>query len=193
MKLLFITGNTQKADEVKAILAPIEVEQRKLDIPEIQGTAEEIAREKARLACQELQQPVFVDDTSLEVHAWQGLPGPYIKEFVDKLGSQQFADMLEKFENRTAHAVCIIAYAEPGKEPVLFRGIVEGTIIKQAQGESRHWKGKNFGYDPIFVPKGYTKTFAEMSKEEKNGLSHRMKALLQFKEYLQNSLSEKRS
>ena len=78
MKLLFITGNMQKADEVKAILAPIEVEQRKLDIPEIQGTAEEIAREKARLACQELQQPVFVDDTSLEVHAWQGLPGPHI-------------------------------------------------------------------------------------------------------------------
>ncbi|HIG95503.1 TPA: RdgB/HAM1 family non-canonical purine NTP pyrophosphatase [Candidatus Woesearchaeota archaeon] len=193
MKLLFITGNMQKADEVKAILAPIEVEQRKLDIPEIQGTAEEIAREKARLACQELQQPVFVDDTSLEVHAWQGLPGPYIKEFLDKLKSQQFADMLEKFDDRTAHAVCMIVYTEPGKEPLLFRGIVEGTIIKQARGESRHPLGKNFGYDPIFVPKGHTKTFAEMSKEEKNGLSHRMKALLQFKQYLLADRSEKQT
>lgn len=184
MKLLFISGNLQKFDEVKRILAPIKVENKSLDIPELQGTVEFIAREKAKEACKLTGQAVFVDDTSLHINAWGGLPGPYAKPFMDDLGNKKFADMLEKFEDRSAKAVSIVAYCEPGQEPVLFLGVVEGIIVKEPRGNGRHWKGTAFGYDPIFQPDGYDKTFAELTKEEKNAISHRTKSLTQFKDWL---------
>tara|TARA_Y100000031_G_C8138769_1_gene346554 strand:+ start:221 stop:826 length:606 start_codon:yes stop_codon:yes gene_type:complete len=191
-KVIFATGNMQKFDEVKAMLAPVEVEQKALDIPEYQGSFEFIIREKAKAACKQTGQAVLVDDAGIEVTAFHGMPGPYGKDFFDGMGSQKFADMLEKFEDRSAKAICMMAYCEPGQEPQIFEGIVEGTMVKTARGFGNHPKGWEFGYDPIFLPNGQEKTFAEMTKEEKNSMSHRTKALNQFKEWIMKKQETKK-
>jgi inosine triphosphate pyrophosphatase len=98
---------------------------------------------------------------------------------LDKLGRKGLYDLLAAFEDKTAYAQCIYAYCESAdSEPQLFIGRCEGTIVAP--------RGENmFGWDPIFQPKGFDQTFAEMDLEEKNKISHRGKALEQFKEFLE--------
>ena len=98
---------------------------------------------------------------------------------MDKLGRKGLHDLLAAFEDKTAYAQCIYAYCESAdSEPVLFVGKCEGTIVAP--------RGENmFGWDPIFQPKGFEQTFAEMDLEEKNKISHRGKALEQFKAFLE--------
>jgi inosine triphosphate pyrophosphatase len=103
------------------------------------------------------------------------------KCFLDKLGRKGLHDLLAAFEDKTAYAQCIYAYCESAdSEPQLFIGRCEGTIVAP--------RGENmFGWDPIFQPKGFDQTFAEMDLEEKNKISHRGKALEQFKEFLETN------
>ncbi|KAL4929643.1 non-canonical purine NTP pyrophosphatase [Aspergillus undulatus] len=178
MKTLnFITGNKNKLAEVRAILGDvIDVQNQAVDVPEIQGTIEEIAKEKCRHAANAVGGPALTEDTALEFHALKGLPGPYIKSFLEALHHEGLNKMLDSFETREAEAVCTFAFSPgPGSEPIIFQGRTEGTIVRPRGPAS-------FGWDPIFEHDG--KTYAEMTKEEKNKVSHRYKALLKLQQWL---------
>ncbi|KAJ5150529.1 Ham1-like protein, partial [Penicillium coprophilum] len=176
-KLNFITGNQNKLREVRDILGQvIEVDNQEVDIPEIQGTIEEIAKEKAKRAAEAINGPALTEDTALEFHALKGLPGPYIKYFMENVGHEGLNKMLDGFEDRTGEAVCTFAFCRgPGEEPIIFQGRTEGTIVRP-RGPPK------FGWDAIFEYNG--KTYAEMDKEEKNKVSHRGKALVKLQHWL---------
>jgi inosine triphosphate pyrophosphatase len=161
---------------VVAILAhgealPFEVASVRLDLPELQGDPEDIAREKCRLAAREVGGAVMVEDTCLCFNALGGLPGPYIKWFLERLGHDGLNKMLDGFDDRSAYAQCTFAYAPgPGHEPLVFVGRTPGRIVA-ARGPTE------FGWDPIFQADGFEETYAEMDKALKNSISHRYRAL----------------
>ncbi|KAI9609495.1 hypothetical protein H4Q26_007452 [Puccinia striiformis f. sp. tritici PST-130] len=166
LKLVFVTGNANKLREVKKILCSdissdaslkIEVESKALDLPEIQGSTQDVAREKSKAAA-------------------KLIGGPW---FLEKLGLDGLNTMLEGFKNKEATALCTFAYCEPDKDPILFEGATQGTIVPP-RGPT------NFGWDPIFEVVGTGLTYAEMSSEQKNGLSHRSKALDKLRRHFSN-------
>jgi inosine triphosphate pyrophosphatase len=182
-KLVFVTGNKGKLEEARAILPDFIIENKELDIPELQGSREEIVQHKAQTAANQLGEPCFVEDTSLCFNALNGLPGPYIKEFMNRLGDgnlqlsrENLVKLLAGFDDKSAQAICMIGYCEPGKEAVCFEGITTGTIVEP--------RGDRFQWDPIFQPDGYEQTYAEMSIATKNQISHRRKALMKFRQFL---------
>lgn len=175
--LCFATANPNKAKEAMAILKNCTIEPVELDIPEVQGSSEDIAALKAHAGAEELGKPCFAEDVSLRIRALGGMPGPYIKHFASAIGPEGLWKMLQGFEDKHAEAVCIVGYAEPQGEPVLFEGIVEGAIVAP--------RGKGWGFDAVFQPKGSTKTYGEMTPEEKNHLSHRALALQEFSQWLE--------
>ena len=180
--LTFVTGNAKKLAEVKQILgADANLISEKIDLPELQGeSAQDIAREKCRTAMRILGRPVLTEDTCLCFDAMDGLPGPYIKWFLKKLGHSGLNKMLDGFTNRKAYALCIFALGNPDSDEImLFEGRCDGIIV-QARGPN------NFGWDPIFQPDGFTQTFAEMEKQTKNSISHRSRALEKLKQYRSN-------
>ncbi|KAI7954470.1 hypothetical protein MJO28_004870 [Puccinia striiformis f. sp. tritici] len=188
LKLVFVTGNANKLREVKKILCSdissdaslkIEVESKALDLPEIQGSTQDVAREKSKAAAKLIGGPCITEDTALCFKAMGDLPGPYIKWFLEKLGLDGLNTMLEGFKNKEATALCTFAYCEPGKDPILFVGATQGTIVPP-RGPT------NFGWDPIFEVDGTGLTYAEMSSEQKNGLSHRSKALEKLRRHFSN-------
>ncbi|KAK4453613.1 inosine triphosphate pyrophosphatase [Podospora aff. communis PSN243] len=178
----FITGNANKLSEVKAILEPaIQVESKKLDLLEIQGTLEEVTLDKCRRAADLVQGPVLVEDTCLCFNALNGLPGPYIKWFLESIGHDGLNNLLAAYEDKSAKAVCTFGYSPgPGHEPILFQGITDGKIVPP-RGPT------NFGWDPIFEYDG--KTYAEMEKPEKNKISHRGRALAQLQAWFAKEMT----
>ncbi|EIE25716.1 Maf/Ham1 [Coccomyxa subellipsoidea C-169] len=186
-EIMFATGNANKLREVVAILEaghplPFAVKAANLDLPELQGEPTEIAKEKCRLAAQQVGGAVMVEDTSLCFNAMGGLPGPYIKWFLQKLGHEGLNKMLAGFEDKTGYAQCIFAYspAGPGAEPQVFVGRTGGRIVP-ARGPA------SFGWDPIFQPDGYEETYAQLDKAVKNTISHRYRALDKLRDYLLSS------
>lgn len=182
--ITFVTGNSKKLEEVVAILAaggeiPFAVGNQKLDLPELQGEPEDIAREKCRLAAEACKGAVMCEDTLLCYNALQGLPGPYIKWFLAKLGHQGLNDLLAAYSDKSAYAQCLFALcAGPGQPIRLFDGRTEGTIVP-ARGDN------NFGWDPVFEPtESGGLTYAEMPKDQKNLISHRYRALSQLRDWL---------
>ncbi|KAF9534659.1 inosine triphosphate pyrophosphatase-like protein [Crepidotus variabilis] len=180
--LVFVTGNANKLREVKDILSQggnsIEIESRSLDIPEIQGTTIEVAQAKCRRAAELINGPCITEDTALCYEALNGLPGPYIKQFMAEIGHDGLNKLLVGFDSKKAEAVCTFAYAAgAASEPIIFEGRTEGTIVCP-RGP------KVFGWDAVFQPLGYDQTYAEMPSEEKNKISHRGKALEKLKAYL---------
>ncbi len=177
MKLLFVTGNPNKAKEAKDILG-IEIEQKDIDIPEIQADAEEVVRQKAIEAYRILKEPLIVEDTSVSFTALGGFPGPYIKALVKKNPIENLPKMLSAFDDKSAVGTAIVALIEEEGKPQLFRGDIKGTIV-MPRGTSK------FDWDLVFQPDGYDKTFAEMTPEQKNSISHRKKAFEAFRRYLE--------
>lgn len=169
--------------QVVAILAhgeelPFKVVSVKIDLPELQGEPEQIAAEKARLAAKEVQGAVMVEDTGLCFNAYNGLPGPYIKWFLEKMGHDGLNKMLDGFDDRSAYAQCTFAYTPgPEYEPIVFIGSTPGKIVPP-RGP------KDFGWDAVFQPDGFTETYAEMDKAIKNTISHRRRSLDKLREYL---------
>lgn len=146
-------------------------------VPEYQGDPEEITREKAKLAAEKVQGAVLIEDTSLCFNALKGLPGPYVKWFLDKIGLDGLNKLLVGFDDKSAYAQCLFAYCPgPNREPILFDGRCSGRIVS-ARGPNA------FGWDPIFEVDGTGKTFAEMDKNQKNLISHRSRALSLVKDY----------
>ena len=181
-KLVFATNNAHKLDEISAFLGE-KVELLSLkdinchaDIPETADTLEGNAMLKAEYIFENYGLDCFADDTGLEVEALNGAPGVYSARYAGgeehnaEANMQKLLQNMQGVQNRKAQfrtAICLIL---DGKKH-LFEGIVKGEIIKEKRGSS------GFGYDPIFVPEGYTKTFAEMGNETKNKISHRALAV----------------
>lgn len=189
--ITFVTGNANKLREVSQILkgnpdadAALNIVSKKIDLPELQGEPHEIATEKCKLAIKHVNGPTLVEDTSLCFNALHGLPGPYIKHFLDKLGHTGLNRMLSGFEDHSAYAVCTFAYCGgAGEEVFVFEGKTEGRIV-----EARQKDEAAFGWDPIFEPKGFDQTYAEMDRETKNRISHRRKGLEKVREHLEKVL-----
>ncbi|HRZ95497.1 MAG TPA: RdgB/HAM1 family non-canonical purine NTP pyrophosphatase [Candidatus Moranbacteria bacterium] len=176
-QILFITGNTKKAEEVKAITG-LDVSARNLDIPEIQSLdVEEVAKAKALSAFEITNSPVIVDDTGMSIDSLNGLPGALVAWFLDNLKPEGILKILANEENRKASVCTCIAYADQNGVFV-FTGTVNGRVSKSLMGEN------GFGYDPIFIPDGSDKTYAEMTADEKNEISMRKIALLKFKDFI---------
>lgn len=123
---------------------------------------------------------MIVEDTCLAFNALKGLPGPYIKWFLDKLGPEGLHKLLAGFEDKSAQAICTFAFTrDANSEVILFQGITNGAIV--APRGSR-----DFGWDPIFQPDGFDETYGELSKETKNSISHRSRALDKLRDYFVN-------
>lgn len=186
MSITFVTGNANKLKEVVAILSSgtelgVEITNQSLDLDEVQGTIEQVTIHKAKSAAEIIKGPVLVEDTCLGFNAMNDLPGPYIKWFVNLIGLKGLVDMLYKFEDKGAKAICTFGYCKgPGQEVELFQGITNGKIV-DSRGPT------NFGWDSIFQPDGFEQTYAEMDKLVKNTISHRFKALDKLRNYLAKS------
>ena len=192
MRLVFASQNRYKMEEIKPLL-PESIELLCLpdlgfsgDIPETSPTLAGNALQKANFIFDKFKLPCFADDTGLEIAALDGRPGVYSARYAgeNKSADDNIAKVLnelEGVENRNAKFKTVIALVGVGDKPLLFEGVVKGAIIKEKHGTN------GFGYDPIFMPEGYTRTFAEMSLEEKNKLSHRARAVKLFAEWLKNN------
>ncbi|MCX6774453.1 MAG: XTP/dITP diphosphatase [Candidatus Micrarchaeota archaeon] len=180
MKLLFATHNKHKLEEAREILGKldIEIEHFEIEYDEPRGEdTSEIAEKSARDLFSRIKKPLFLDDSGIFVNALNGFPGPYSAWVFRKMGYQGILKLLDGNENRKAYFKSSIAYASE-KGTFVFDGIMKGSIPKEARGDN------GFGYDPIVVPEGMDRTFAEMSDEEKNSISHRKIALHKFADFL---------
>ena len=179
--LLFATSNKNKVLEIKKVL-PKEFNIKSLDdigfceeIPENENTIEGNAIFKANYMYKKYNLNVFADDTGLEVDSLNGKPGVHSARYagISKNSRDNINKLLKKLKNkknRKARFKTVIALILNSKI-YTFEGIVEGIITKKSKGEN------GFGYDPVFIPRGYTKTFGELSLEEKNSISHRSLAM----------------
>lgn len=188
MELIFATNNHHKLREINSIigediilkdLRDVNISE---DIPEEEPTLEGNALAKARYVHSRTGLNVFADDTGLETEALNGLPGVHSARFAGESKDSnaniaKLETMLAGKDNRSARFRTVIALIYNNEE-YLFDGTVKGKIINEKRGPG------GFGYDPVFVPEGFTRTFAEMSLEEKNRLSHRAKAFEKLKDFL---------
>ena len=192
MKIVFATNNKHKLEEIKDILgkdfeivslAEIGCHE---DIPETGLTLEENARQKSTYIVEHYNHDCFADDTGLEVDALNGEPGVYSARYAEGTDHDSEANMrklLSKMSNvkdRTARFRTVISLIINGVEHQ-FEGRVEGRIATEKHGK------EVFGYDPIFIPEGYDKSFAELGEEVKNQISHRARAVKKLAEYLSSS------
>jgi non-canonical purine NTP pyrophosphatase (RdgB/HAM1 family) len=180
MKAVFVTTSEHKRREVQRILG-VELESVAPDVPEIQALDfAEVAAHKARDAYEALDappHPVLVEDSGLVIGAWNGLPGALTKWFLSSVGNEGILRMLSG-EDRLAHAVCAVAVADAGGEVRVFRGEVRGEVAPEPRG------GGGFGWDPIFVPEGSGRTYAQMG-DAKHEDSHRARAFRQVRGWLE--------
>lgn len=189
-KIVFATNNKNKLAEVRAILGDsyevlsLEDIGCNEDIPETGTTLKENAWQKASYIYNRYKMECFADDTGLEVEALNGEPGVYSARYAGGEGHDSEANMakllknLEGIDNRKARFCTVICLITNDHPVVYLEGIVNGEIIKQRRG------GTGFGYDPIFEPEGYNKTFAELGSEVKNKISHRARAVAKLAEHL---------
>ncbi len=190
--LVFATNNAHKLSEVKAILEPeykiISLDELKCydEIPETATTLEGNAFIKASFVFEKFGLNCFADDTGLEVEALNGEPGVYSARYAgenndSKKNMTKVLNLLGNSANRKACFRTVIALIQAGKT-TFFEGKIEGDISLIPTGNS------GFGYDPIFVPEGYNRSFAELSSAEKNLISHRALAVKKLAEHLKQQI-----
>ena len=190
-ELIFATGNAHKLSEVSMVLDHERYLLKSLkdihiteDIPETGSTLEENALIKARYVAEKFDTNVFSEDTGLEVDALNGAPGVYTARYggPEKDANQNMDLLLNNLSNKSNRAAqfrAVIALIIDGQE-VLFEGIVRGTIAAEKSGH------EGFGYDPIFIPYGYGKSFAELPDEVKISISHRSRAVSKMIRFLES-------
>ena len=200
MKIVFATNNQHKLQEIRDILgSEFEIVSLKdigcdVDIPETGNTLEENAMQKAQYVYDHYNLSCFADDTGLEVEALNGEPGVHSARYAEGTDHDSEANMakllrnLEDKDNRKARFRTVITLIQKQdvcpcgctsiKKVNRFEGIVDGSIATEKHGTA------GFGYDPIFVPEGYDKSFAELGESIKNGISHRARAVAKLAEYL---------
>ena len=178
-ELLFVTGNENKFREAQAILG-LKLARSDIEVQEMQDlNVRAVAESKVRDAFDKLGTPLFVEDAGLEIAALNRFPGA-LQSWVSKtIGNQGILKLLQGSDDRRAKAIACIAYHD-GTRVRVFEGVTEGTISAEVK------KGSGWDYDFIFIPDGDSRTFSEMSPEEKDKVSHRFKALSKFAEWLRN-------
>jgi XTP/dITP diphosphohydrolase len=192
MNLIFATNNQHKVEEIRAVLpSHLKIQTLKeaginIDIPEPHNTLQDNAREKAVTINRLTNSDCFSEDTGLEVFSLHGEPGVKSARYAGEEKSFQknmeklLAELKDK-EDRTAQFRTVVCLLLNGREH-FFEGTSRGRIIAEQKG------GEGFGYDPVFIPDGADKTFAEMSLDEKNRFSHRRKAIDQLVLFLKNTV-----
>ncbi|CAL8143795.1 unnamed protein product [Orchesella dallaii] len=179
-EIVFVTGNKDKLREVTQILGegfPFKITNQDIDLPEYQGEPDQVSRLKCQSAYEMIKRPVIVEDTCLCFNALGGLPGPYIKWFLKKIGSEGLFKMLQGFDDHSAVALASFAYCDGNVDEIkIFKGMTTGTIVKPRGSQG-------FGWDVCFQPDGYDKTYAEMSSDDKNEISHRKRAVEAMRKY----------
>lgn len=182
-RIEYITSNVRKFEEAQMIFQGWELEQVNIDLTEIQGDRFQIIQSKAKEALRILHRPLIVEDVSLCCSAIGGLPGPYVKDALQKIGDRGLYELIHKYDDHSAQAICVAAYVKPGIEPLIFEGIVEG-VITAPKGELKHG---SVSFTPIFRPSGFNKTWGEMSLFEISRISMRYLALTKLKHFLENN------
>lgn len=190
-KILFASHNAGKIAEIKNMLAPLGisvVSAADVTFPDVEETGSTFAENsllKSQTIAKELGIPCIADDSGLCVDALNGAPGVFSARYAPNRDFDKGIDkLLSEMKNsnnksRKAHFSCVVSLAYPDGRYELFEGRVDGKIADEKMcGDG------GFGYDPVFVPDGYDCSFAQMSKEEKNKISHRGRAMQKFKEYL---------
>ena len=187
-QLIFATHNAHKANEVKKIVGN-SLEIKNLsdinffdDIPETGSTFKENALQKVQYLHDKIKCNCFADDSGLSVDALNGAPGILSARYAGEPSNSQrntekLLDVLKNETNRKAQFTCVIAVILD-EQTHFFEGIIRGTLTESPQGEG------GFGYDPIFIPDGYDKTFAELPSEIKNKISHRAIAMQKFQQFI---------
>ncbi len=180
MEITFLTSNQDKIKEAREILGEaIRLNFQKVDLDEVQEIdGAKVVIKKANDAFRLIKKPLLVEDTSLYIVPWKGLPGALIKWFLKTVNNEGIINMLQNSKKRDAIAHTVVAYHD-GKNIRIFEGSTTGLISKKVAGEN------GFGWDKIFIPKGFNKTQAEMSSEEKSKISSRKTALEKLKNFLQ--------
>jgi len=193
MKLCFATNNHHKLSEAKDIAGKdfeiVSLQEIKCfeELPETSPTLEGNSLQKAQFVFQKYNVPCFADDTGLEVEALNGEPGVFSARYAGehKNSADNIDLLLKKLGtnlNRKAKFRTVITLLGMEPNPLFFEGTVEGTITDKCRGTF------GFGYDPVFIPHGYTKTYAEMNLQEKSSLSHRAIAVKKLGDYLKNRI-----
>jgi XTP/dITP diphosphohydrolase len=193
MKICFATNNKHKLEEVKHVVVPpiqiVSLQEINCyeELPEERNTLEGNSLQKAEHVFQKYNIPCFADDTGLEVDTLKGAPGVYSARYAGehKNSEDNIALLLENLKhqtNREAQFRTIIGLLGLTNEPVLFEGIIRGNIVTEKRGSS------GFGYDSVFMPDGHSRTFAEMTLDEKNKFSHRAIAVRKLVSYLKSQL-----
>ncbi len=190
-KFVIATSNSHKVEEFQNILKPFDIKvvpykdvlKEEIEIIENGKTFKDNAKIKAELIAEKTGLPVIADDSGFCIKNLDGFPGVISSRFADEIGSYDlaFEEIQKRLNNKISEAkfVCVIAFAVKGKKTEFFEGICNGFIIFPKRGEN------GFGYDSIFVPNSYGKTFAEMEIDEKNQISHRAFASSLFIKYLE--------
>lgn len=174
--ITFITGNQNKADYLAKYLG-FPVKHIKLDLDEIQSLdLKEIVEHKVRQAYEKIKGPVIVEDVSLEFEALKGLPGPFIKFFIEKELYQEMCEMV-KGKSRKAIGKCVLGYYD-GENIKLFEGALAGHITERPIGDN------GFGWDKIFIPEGYNVSRAELSEEDYQKVYLKIRPFAELKAFL---------
>lgn len=178
-KLILVSSNPNKGIEAERILG-VPVLRVSIALPEIQGaTVEDITRYKLEVAKSKGYGKLIVEDVSLGFDELGNFPGPYVRWLLEAAGGKGLAAIAYALTNRSAKASCCVAYWD-GAGGKIFNGVTEGEILVKPRGEQL------FGWDAWFQPAGSDKTFAEMTPDEKDAVSHRGKAYRQLAQHLQN-------
>jgi XTP/dITP diphosphohydrolase len=186
MKLTLVTSNRGKLAEFRSALAPlgIEVEHSEEECDEIQADSlKEVVLSCLAQLKDKGMDDIVIDDSGLFVHALNGFPGVYSSYALKTIGMDGILKLLDGKEDRSAHFECCIG-ASIGGEEFTVTGRCDGTIALAPSGH------EGFGFDPIFVPSGFYRTFAEISITEKNGISHRGRAIQAFAAELRGRIDE---
>ena len=175
--LILVSSNPNKGIEAERILG-VPLLRVSLILPEIQAaTVEEITRHKLEVARMKGYRPIIVEDVSLGFDELGNFPGPYVRWLLEAAGGKGLAAIAYALNNRSARAQCCVAYWN-GTEGKVFMGETAGEVLVEPRGEL------HFGWDAWFQPRGHQKTFAEMTAQEKDAVSHRGKAYRKLAEYL---------
>ena len=190
--IFLASGNMDKLSELRDMLEPLGIELKSTldlkdpaEVEEDKDSLKGNALKKAKYWFQETGLPSLADDTGLEVNALDGMPGVCSARYAGEDASyndnvQKLLSELKGQDNRSARFRTVMAFVT-GDEDLFFEGVCEGEIIEQPAGSG------GFGYDPVFMPTGFKKTFAEIDPKEKNAISHRGKALQKFVDYVRSN------
>jgi XTP/dITP diphosphohydrolase len=181
--IYFITSNNGKLEEAKKKFVDLDINiiQKDLGYPEIQADSlEEVAMFGANYIKNRFDKPFMLEDAGLFIDVLKGFPGVFSAYVYHSIGLSGVLELLKDKVDRKATFRSVYAYVEPNKKPLLFIGQCNGVISEEKLGD------QGFGYDPIFIPQGSSRTFAQMQTNEKNKISHRGDSLNKFIDYFKN-------